>query len=105
MIKRTCVGWVAILACSTGTAQAEPLAADLEVFRDTYRELIEINTTLSAGDCTAAARAMAKRLTDAGLPASDVQVIVPPEFPKQGNLVAVMKGSDSKRPPILLLAH
>lgn len=105
MIKRTCVGWVAILACSAGTAQAEPLAADLEIFRETYRELIEINTTLSAGDCTAAARAMAKRLTDAGLPASDVQVIVPPEFPKQGNLVAVMKGSDSKRPPILLLAH
>ena len=48
---------------------------------------------------------MAKRLTDAGLPPSDVQVIVPPEFPKQGNLVAVLKGSDRKRPAMLLLAH
>ena len=104
MIKRTCVGWAAILAFSTGAGGQAP-APGLETFRDTYRELIEINTTLSAGDCTAAARAMAKRLTDAGLPAGDVQVIVPPEFPKQGNLVAVLKGSDPKRPPILLLAH
>lgn len=104
MIKGASARWVAILAVSAG-AHAEPLPADLEVFRETYRELIEINTTLSAGDCTAASQAMAKRLTDAGLPASDVQVIVAPEFPKQGNLVAVMKGSDRKRPPILLLAH
>lgn len=104
MIKGASARWVAILAVSAG-AHAEPLPADLEVFRETYRELIEINTTLSAGDCTAASQAMAKRLTDAGLPASDVQVIVAPEFPKQGNLVAVMKGSDRKRPAILLLAH
>jgi acetylornithine deacetylase/succinyl-diaminopimelate desuccinylase-like protein len=104
MIKGASVRWVAILAVSAG-AHAEPLPADLEVFRETYRELIEINTTLSAGDCTAASQAMARRLTDAGFPASDVQVIVAPEFPKQGNLVAVMKGSDRKRPAILLLAH
>lgn len=104
MIKGASARWVAILAVSAG-AHADTLPADLEVFRETYRELIEINTTLSAGDCTAASQAMAKRLTDAGLPASDVQVIVAPEFPKQGNLVAVLKGSDRKRPPILLLAH
>jgi acetylornithine deacetylase/succinyl-diaminopimelate desuccinylase-like protein len=44
-------------------------------------------------------------LTDAGLPENDMQIIVPPQFPKQGNLVAVLKGSDSKRKAILLLAH
>lgn len=104
MIKGASARWLAILAVSAG-AHADTLPADLEVFRDTYRELIEINTTLSAGDCTAASQAMAKRLTDAGFPASDVQVIVAPEFPKQGNLVAVMKGTDRKRPAILLLAH
>jgi acetylornithine deacetylase/succinyl-diaminopimelate desuccinylase-like protein len=78
---------------------------DLEQFRDTYRELVEINTTLSEGDCTAAAQAMGKRLTGAGIPATDVQIIVPPEFPKQGNLVAVLKGTNARRPAILLLAH
>ena len=39
------------------------------------KELVEINTSDSAGHTGDAARAMAKRLTDAGLPAADVQVI------------------------------
>jgi acetylornithine deacetylase/succinyl-diaminopimelate desuccinylase-like protein len=100
---------IAAIACSVvagaQSSSQPPLPADLQAFRDTYRELVEINTTLSAGNCTTAAQAMAKRLRDAGLPASDVQVIVPPELPKQGNLVAVLKGTDAKRKSILLLAH
>ena len=96
---------VALAFSSNASEQSPPLSPDLQTFRETYQELVEINTTLSAGNCTTAAAAMAKRLRDAGLPASDVQVIVPPEFPKQGNLVAVLKGSNAKRKPILLLAH
>ena len=87
------------------TSWAQALAPDLATFRQTYQELVEINTTLSAGNCTTAAQAMAKRLVDAGYPAADVQVITPPDFPKQGNLVAVLKGSMPARKAILLLAH
>lgn len=97
-------GVLLAIACCAGVPAAAD-TPDLEIFRQTYRELVEINTTLSAGDCTVAAQAMARRLTDAGLPESAVRVIVPPEFPKQGNLVAVLKGSDAKRKPMLLLAH
>jgi hypothetical protein len=39
------------------------------------KELVEINTNDSAGHTADAAHAMAKRLTDAGFPASDVQEI------------------------------
>lgn len=72
--------------------------------REVYRELVEINTTDSSGSCTDAARAMAARLDKAGLPAADVQVLVPPGAPKKGNLVARLRGNGAKK-PLLLLAH
>jgi len=87
---------------------AGPLAADdLGAFRDVYRELVETDTTFSSGSCTAAAEKMALRLRDAGLPASDVHVVVAPDHPREGNLVAVLRapqgGSHDKG--VLLLAH
>jgi acetylornithine deacetylase/succinyl-diaminopimelate desuccinylase-like protein len=48
---------------------------------------------------------MAARLRSAGIPASDLHVIVAPDFPTQGNLVAVLPGTDPSAQAILLLAH
>src|ERR1700691_226196 len=70
--------------------------------RDIFQQLIEINTTDSSGDNTAAAQAMAKRLLDAGYPASDVKVLVPAGRPNKGNLVARLHGpANSALKPIL----
>jgi len=66
---------------------------------------VEINTTLSAGSCTEAANAMKAHLTAAGYTDDQAQVIVPPDWPKQGNLIAQLAGSDAKLKPVLLLAH
>jgi acetylornithine deacetylase/succinyl-diaminopimelate desuccinylase-like protein len=74
-------------------------------FREVYRELVEINTTLSSGSCTDAARAMADRLRSAGIPDENIHVIVPPDWPRQGNLVASLPGLDPDAGAILLLAH
>ena len=41
---------------------------DQVAFRELVRELVETNTTLSAGSCTEAAEMMAGRLQAAGLP-------------------------------------
>ena len=71
-------------------------------FRSIYKELVEINTTESAGDTLIAANAMAKRLLDAGFPAADVQVIS--TAPRKGNLVARLRGTGAKK-PMLLTAH
>ena len=69
-------------------------------------ELIEINTTNSErGNNTTAARAMERRLLDAGFPGEDVRVLVPADAPTKGNLVARYRGRDAARPAILLLAH
>jgi acetylornithine deacetylase/succinyl-diaminopimelate desuccinylase-like protein len=74
-------------------------------FRSLYRELVQIDTTLSAGSCTAAAEAMAARLQAAGMAKDSMQVLAPAERPKSGALVAVYPGRDSKLEPLMLLAH
>jgi acetylornithine deacetylase/succinyl-diaminopimelate desuccinylase-like protein len=85
---------------------ATPAAQDGEqAFRSLYKQLVEINTTLSAGSCTKAAEAMAARLHEAGVPMDAIQVVVPPAHPKSGALMATFPGSDRKLKPILLLAH
>lgn len=74
-----------------------------ELAREILKELIEINTTDSVGDDTAAAQAMADRLLAAGFPPEDVQVLGPVD--RKGNLVARYRGRDTGRKPLLLLAH
>jgi acetylornithine deacetylase/succinyl-diaminopimelate desuccinylase-like protein len=82
-----------------------------QLTRDIYQQLIETNTTESSGNCTIAARAMAARLEAAGFTGQDVQVLVPAEAPRKGNLVARLRGSccpeagRTCEKPLLLLAH
>src|SRR6195952_1113920 len=74
-------------------------------FREIYKELVETNTTLSAGSCTLAAERMAARLRNAGFVDADLHLIVEPDHPKEGGLVAVLAGTDAKARALLLLAH
>ena len=92
----------AAFATPPATAQEITLEPHQELARELFRELIEINTVDSAGT-TAAAEAMARRLLDAGFPPEDVQVVGPNE--RKMNLVARLRGAETGRPPILLLAH
>jgi acetylornithine deacetylase/succinyl-diaminopimelate desuccinylase-like protein len=91
--------------CEWVPAQAATDSEGLQRFRDIYKELVETNTTLSAGDCTLAAQRMAARLKTAGYPDVDLRVFVPEGHPKEGGLLAVLHGSDSKAKAILMLAH
>ena len=87
------------------TGHAAELTPELAAFRELYADLIAINTTLSVGSCTEAAEFVAGQLRAAGFAADDVTVVVPEEFPRQGNLVAVLRGSEPALEPLLLLAH
>lgn len=73
-----------------------------QLARDILQEIIEINTVDSAGT-TKAAKALERRLLEAGFAEEDVHVIGPSE--KKMNLVARLRGRDTGRPAILLLAH
>jgi acetylornithine deacetylase/succinyl-diaminopimelate desuccinylase-like protein len=96
----TSARWLLLLVSTFAAAQ--PLDANQRLTYEIYRELVEIRTVHPDGDNTAAARAMAKRLLDAGFDAQDVQVIEP--APLKGNLVARYRGSGAGK-PLLLLAH
>ena len=100
----TRIATVAAAIAYASAASAAP-SADEAAFRDLYKQLVEINTTLSVGSCTQAAEAMRARLVAAGLPKGDTQILFPPERPKDGALIAVLHGSDAKAKPLLLLAH
>ncbi|WCM91867.1 M20/M25/M40 family metallo-hydrolase [Acidovorax sp. NCPPB 2350] len=91
-----------VAAMAAGAVSASAAPSDVEAFKAIYQQLIEINTTDSAGSTTEAARAMKQRLLDAGFADSDFEVIEP--FPRKGNLLGRFKGTGAKK-PLLLLAH
>ena len=69
---------------------------------DIFKQLIEINTTDSAGNVTSAAEAMAKRLREAGFDEQDIQIAGPRE--NKRNLVVRYPGSGARK-PVLFIGH
>src|ERR1700759_2440873 len=107
-MKRTLLGITCLLTLSSTVHAAPPdvgSAASEPQFRELYKDLVETNTTLSAGSCTLAAERMATRLKAAGFPDSDLHPFAAPDHPKEGGLVAIYPGRDPKAKAILLLAH
>lgn len=93
-------------AAAQAAGSGAALNAQQQLALDIYKELVEINTTTDAdpGGTTQAAEAMAARLRAAGFSGADVQVLS--SGPRDGNLVARLRGSGaSGKKPILLLAH
>jgi len=88
-----------------GSGRSQSADKSLDRFREIYKELVETNTTLSAGDCTLAAKRMAARLKTAGYPEEDLRIFVPEGHPKEGGLLAALHGSDPNAKAILMLAH
>ena len=93
---------IAVAAIQPAQAQLRP---DQQAFRALYKELVETNTTLSAGSCTLAAERMAARMKAAGYADKDLTLFSIPEKLREGGLVAVYPGTSKTAKPILLLAH
>jgi len=102
-------GLIGLAMLAPGAAQAQAAAPgsrpDQQAFRVIYKELVETNTTLSAGSCTDLAAKMGARLKAAGFADSDLTYFSIPERPKEGGVVAILQGSDPKAGALLLLGH
>jgi len=103
-------GVIALLMAmqAAALAQETPMSAlrpDQVAFIALYRELVETNTTLSAGSCTLAAERMAAHLKASGFSDMDVTLFSVPEHAKEGGLVAILQGSSKTAKPMLLLGH
>ena len=86
-------------------AAMPPLRPDQVTFLALYKELVETNTTLSAGSCTEAAGRLATYLKSAGFEDKDLTPFSVPDHPKEGGLVAILAGSSKTAKPMLLLGH
>jgi acetylornithine deacetylase/succinyl-diaminopimelate desuccinylase-like protein len=95
----------AVLACSTNAQTSSSPPSDLSAFLSLYRELVETNTTYSAGDCTRAAKQLESRFREGGFTESELTLYVPPDRPRDGGLVVTWNGRVPTTPAILLLAH
>jgi acetylornithine deacetylase/succinyl-diaminopimelate desuccinylase-like protein len=104
---RSVIAAVLGLGLLAGQAAAEPPKprADQVQFLAIFKELVETNTTLSAGSCTDAARKAGARLQAAGFAPADLTYFADPLHPKEGGLVAVLPGSEPAAGAILLLGH
>jgi acetylornithine deacetylase/succinyl-diaminopimelate desuccinylase-like protein len=112
-MTRTAAALLLLLALAAPLAAQQPasvyragaLNADQQLALEIYRELIEINTSVTTGNITDAAVAMAKRFREAGVPEADVFVGGP--RPEKHNVVARIRGREGAeaRRPLLLLAH
>jgi len=82
-----------------------PRRPDQTTFFALYKELVETNTTLSAGSCTAAAERIAAHLRAAGFEDKDLTLFSVADHPKEGGVVAVLAGTSKSAKPMLLLGH
>ena len=94
----------ALTTAAAAADTAAPRAGEAD-FRALYKELVETNTTLSAGSCTLAAERLANRLKAAGIPDADIHPFAAPDHPKEGGLVVIYPGREAKARPVLMLAH
>ena len=105
-MRKVAAGLIGLLMVGGATtAQAQAPRPDQLAFREIFEELVETNTALSVGSCTAAAAKMGARLKAAGFADADLHHITAPSNPREGSLVAVLKGSDPKAGAVLLLGH
>lgn len=99
---------IAALLVTTSAHAATPDAqarGDEPAFRALYKELVETDSSWPDGSCTLAAERMGARLKAAGYADADVAIVTDPAHPKEGNLTAILRGSNAKLPAVLLLAH
>jgi acetylornithine deacetylase/succinyl-diaminopimelate desuccinylase-like protein len=96
--------WLGTLFLTTllPNLQATDITPYQEQGREIYRQLIETDTSHSAGDTTKAAELLANYFRNAGIPESDIHIVGPE--PRNKNLVVRYRGTNAKA-PILLLAH
>jgi acetylornithine deacetylase/succinyl-diaminopimelate desuccinylase-like protein len=97
---------VMLLACTAMPAVAQQaLRPDQLQFRQLYQEMVETDTSVTSGSCTALADKVAGHLKAAGYADADITLFSVPDHPKEGGIVAILPGTSRTAKPMLLLGH
>jgi acetylornithine deacetylase/succinyl-diaminopimelate desuccinylase-like protein len=92
----------AMASATTGVPAPAPRDA---AFIDTFREIVETDSSITTGSCTAVADKVEARLRAAGYGNDEITRFAVPDHPKEGGIVVVLPGSSPTLKPILLLGH
>lgn len=108
-MKRSRTLWYAMLAMALTPGAAQAGAADLDAgqasFRDLYREMVETDTSVGTGSCTALAQKVAARFRAAGFAEDQITLFRDPDLPLDGGIVVTVPGQSGRAKPMLLLGH
>jgi acetylornithine deacetylase/succinyl-diaminopimelate desuccinylase-like protein len=96
---------MAVVGAVTPAALAQNGDAGRAAFREIYEEMVEIDSSPTTGSCTKVVEAAEKRLKAAGYSAGDLQMIIPPGKPDDGNIVATLRAQNPAKKGILLMGH
>lgn len=94
-----------VLQMGSAIAAEAPLRPDQEAYRALYKEMVETDTSITTGSCTALADKIEGHLRKAGFGDGDIHRFAMPEAPKEGGIVAILPGTSKTAKPILLLGH
>lgn len=88
------------------SAQAQDgLSPDRAKFRSLYKEMVETDTSITTGSCTALAGKIEAHMLANGFKKDELTQFSVPEHPKEGGIVAVFPGTSKTLKPMLLLGH
>ena len=104
-MSKVTLSFAIAMALFATRADAQSPTVDQGAFRSLYKALVETDTSFPDGSCTLAVQRVADRMKAAGFAAADLHIIVPPDHPKDGNLVVIYPGRDPKAKAVLMLAH
>ena len=91
--------------CARASRRRRRTAPDQKAFFDLYKELVETNTVVERRQLHPGRGADRDAAEGGGLCRRRRDAVLVPEHPKDGGLVAVLKGSDATAKPMLLLGH
>ena len=94
-----------LIMAVTPLAWGQEVSTERAAFRAIYEEMVEIDSSASTGSCTKVVKAAEQRLRAAGFADPDLQLVIPPGKPEDGNLIARIRARETDRKAVLLLAH
>lgn len=95
----------ALLLADAAQAATVPAAKQAADFQALFKEMVETDSSVDTGSCTAVTEKLAARMKAAGFPAENIHLFAPPEQPKAGNIVVVFPGRDPKLKAVLMSGH
>ena len=99
------LGLVGAQAQAQDTLPPDAQSAGRAKFRALYKEMVETDTSITTGSCTALAGKIEQHMLANGFQQSELTQFSVPEHPKEGGIVAVFPGTSKTLKPMLLLGH